>query len=258
MAPQKRLEGKVAIITGSSVGIGEGIALMFAKEGAHVSITGRNQSALDKVAAECKELGAKVVSTTGDLTSDVFRKKLIDNTLSTFGRIDVLVNNAGMYTTRSTILEPDYDGFDRMHNVNLRSVYHLTGLAAPHLVKTKGNIVNISSVAGLRGGPGAIGYCVSKAGLDMLTRCLAAELAPHQVRVNGVNPGVFRTELHREEKPTKEQEDKRLAIMGKVHALGRIGEIDEVAKFVTFLASDDASFMTGINTPCDGGLLVNI
>jgi len=259
MAPNKRLEGKVAIITGSSVGIGEGIALMFAKEGAHVSITGRNQAALDKVAAECKKLGAKVISTTGDLTSDDFLKKLIDHTLSAFGRIDVLVNNAGMITKLHSILEalPVLENFDRTLEVNLRSVYRLCAYAVPHLVKSKGNIINISSVASLKPMPNSIPYCVSKAGLDMLTRCLALELASSQVRVNGVCPGVFKSELHRELKTSEEDEAARMAPRPGWHALGRIGEVEELANCVAFLASDEASFMTGINVPCDGGMIIH-
>jgi len=254
MAPQKKLEGKVAIITGSSSGLGEDFALLFAKHGANISLTGRNEAALQKVAAECKKLGVKAIHTAGDISSDVLLKKLVNNTLTSFGKIDILVNNAGLIAPTGDILDLNYEGFDTMHSVNLRSIYHLSGLCAPHLVKTKGNIVNISSAAGLKVSPGAMAYCVSKAGLDMLTRCLAAELAPHQVRVNGVNPGLFKTNFLREsDEATRE---KMYEMFTSMHALGRCGEPEELANFVLFLASDDASFMTGINCPVDGGIMI--
>jgi len=254
MAPAKKLEGKVAIVTGSSSGIGEGIAVRFAKEGANVSLTGRNQVELERVAAACREHGVKVITTAGDIASDVLRKKLVDHTLTSFGKIDILVNNAGLSKPTGDILDLNYESFDIIHNVNLRAVYHLTGLCAPHIVKTKGNIVNISSVAGIKTFPGSMAYCISKAGLDMLTRCLAAELAPHQVRVNGVNPAAFKTNFGRE--MPKEKLEAMMAIMPGMHALGRVGEVPELVNFVTFLASDEASFMTGINCPVDGGALV--
>jgi len=250
----KRLQGKVAIVTGSSSGIGEGIALMFASEGCDISLTGRNQKELERVASAIKELGVKAMYTAGDITSDTLRKKLVDNTLSTFGKVDILVNNAGTSSSGDTILDPKYDEFDMVHNVNLRSVYQLCGLTTPHLVKTKGNIINISSIAAWKIFPQVISYCVSKAGLDMLTRCLAAELAPHGVRVNGVNPGGFKTNILRV-MPTEVQ-GQVWESLKDMHALGRNGDVDELAKFVTFLASDDASFMTGINCPVDGGALV--
>jgi len=254
MAPTKKLEGKVAIVTGSSSGIGEGIAIRFAKEGANVSLTGRNKAELERVAAACKEHGVKAITTAGDIASDVLRKKLVDHTLTNFGKIDILVNNAGLTAPAGDILDLNYETFDLIHNVNLRAVYHLTGLCAPHIVKTKGNIINISSVAGFRTIPTAMPYCISKAGLDMLTRCLAAELAPHQVRVNGVNPAAFSTNIGRDY--PKEKYEAVMAGAAGQHALGRIGEIPELVNFVTFLASDEASFMTGINCPCDGGYLV--
>jgi len=254
MAPQKRLEGKAAIVTGSNSGIGEGIALMFAKEGANVTVTGRNPAEVERVAAECRKHGVKVVHIAGDITSDVIRKKLVQDTLSAFGKIDILVNNAGLIAPTGDILDLNYESFDIIHNINLRSVYHLTGLCIPHLVKTKGNIVNISSVAGIKNSKGSAAYSISKAGLDMLTRCFAEELAPHQVRVNGVNPGGFITGFRRN--MPKEKLDEVHTTLAARHALGRVGEIDELANFVTFLASNEASFMTGINTACDGGFLL--
>jgi len=258
MAPAgKRFVGKSVIITGSSTGLGAEFARAFAKEGASVSLHGRNVKNLEEVAAECKKLGGKTITTAGDITSDDVRKKLVENTLSAFGKIDVLINNAGLGLECGSILEPNFENIDTIHNVNLRSVYQLTGLVAPELVKTKGNIINNSSIGGIRPLEGMTAYSVSKAGLDMLTRCLAAELAPHGVRVNGVNPASFKSDFVRFKYAEKEKQDDFFEEFGrKHHALGRLGEAEELANFVLFLASEKASFMTGINAPVDGGYLV--
>jgi len=253
----KRFEGKVVLITGSSTGLGAGFAKGFAAEGASVSLTGRNAKGLEEVAAECKKLGGKAVFTAGDITSDVLRKKLVQKTLSEFGKIDILINNAGLDLPANTILEPNYETFDTIHNVNLRSVYHMLGLCAPEIVKTKGNIINISSVGAFKGLPGLSAYATSKAGLDMLTRCVAAELAPHGVRVNGVNPGGVLTDFYRFVSPDKEKQAELFKVFSEsIHAMGRGGEIQELVNYVLFVASNEASFMTGTNVPVDGGFLI--
>jgi len=253
----KRFEGKVVLITGSSTGFGAAFAKGFSAEGASVSLTGRNVKGLEEVAAECKALGGKAIYTAGDITSDVLRKKLVQSTLSAFGKIDILVNNAGLALGHNSILEPNYENFDTILNVNLRSVFQLSGLCAPEIVKTKGNIVNISSVAGLKPIGSLPDYCVSKAGLDMLSRCMAAELAPHGVRVNGVNPAAFLTDFGRFMNVDKEKQREAFETFGKnMHALGRGGEIHKLVNFVLFVASDQASFMTGTNVPVDGGRLI--
>lgn len=138
-------------------------------------------------------------------------------------------------------------------NINVRTIYHLTYLTVPHLIKTKGNIVNVSSVNGIRAFPGVLAYCMSKAAVDQLTRCVALELAPKQVRVNSVNPGVTITNLHSRSGMNPEQYAAFLERSKQTHALGRPGQPEEVARTISFLASDDASFITGASLPVDGG-----
>jgi len=237
--------------------MGEAFAKAFAAEGASVSITGRNEKALDTVAAECKKLGAKVVQTAGDITSDLVRKKLVDNTVSSFGKIDILINNAGLNMERKPFLEQNPDYFDVIHNVNLRSVYNLTLIAAPHIIKTKGNIINISSVTSSKLYIGSTAYGVSKAGLDMLTKSLALELSSYGVRVNGVNPGAFLTDYLRFLTTDKEKQKQMYASAASSCPMNRAGDLDELSKYVLFVASDDASFMTGTNVPIDGGYLLS-
>jgi len=254
-SPKRALKGKIAIITGSSSGLGEDIAKTFAKEGANVSITGRNKEALDKVAAACKAWGAQVAVTVGDITSDDVRKQILKNTLDKFGKIDILVNNAGGGNFNVKIDECNFDDFDRTIDISLRSAYVMTAYVIPHLIKTKGNIVNISGVGSLRPFDGASAINIAKAGVDMLTKCSALELAPHNVRVNGVQPGAYATNFIRG--LTDEQKKETFATLGKLHALQRPGEPSELSSYVVYIASDAASFMTGPTTHLNGAFSIN-
>lgn len=177
---------------------------------------------------------------------------MLESTLKHFGKLDVLVNNAGIIETGS-IEQTDVAQYDRVFNANVRSVYHLTNLAVPHLVATKGNIVNVSSVNGIRSFAGVLAYCMSKSAIDQFTRCIALELAAKQVRCNGVNPGVTITNLHKSGGMTEENYKKFIERSKETHALGRPGEAKEIADAIAFLASEDASFVTGASVPVDGG-----
>ena len=245
-----KFTGKVALITGASSGIGAATAKLFSSLGATLALSGRNIENLEKVAKEC-EGEKKPFLIKADLGIEDDTKMILEKTISELGRIDILVNNAGVLEM-GTIENSSLDQYDRVMNVNLRAVYHLTMLAVPHLIKTQGNIVNVSSVNGIRSFPGVLAYNISKAGLDQFTRCVSLELAPKGVRVNSVNPGVIVTELQKRGGLNDEAYANFLERSKQTHALGRPGTVDEVAKAILFLASDDASFTTGCNFPVDG------
>uniref|UniRef100_A0A8C3AGW6 Zgc:101858 n=1 Tax=Cyclopterus lumpus TaxID=8103 RepID=A0A8C3AGW6_CYCLU len=238
------LKGKVALITGASSGIGAGTSVLFAKLGALLALNGRDVDNLKQVAKRCTDSGAaEPLLVPGDLTDEDTVRKTVEQTVAHFGRLDVLINNAGILAMGS-IETTDLAQYDRIMNINVRTVYHLTQLCVPHLIKTKGSIVNF---------PGVLAYCMSKSAIDHFTRCTALELAPKQVRVNSVRPGVIVTEVHKRAGLDEAQYAQFLADCKQTHALGRPGEVDEVAQSIAFLASDAASFITGVNLPIDGG-----
>merc|ERR1711892_1109880 len=242
------LVGKVAIITGASSGIGAATAIHFAKLGATLSLTGRNAENLQDTAKKCIENGAKdPIMIQADLVKEADCVKIIEETVAKYGKFDVLVNNAGVLELGS-IENTSLEQYDRVMNINVRSIYHLTMLAGPHLEKTQGNSVNV-----IRSFPGVLAYNISKAAVDQFTRCVALELAPKKIRVNSVNPGVIATELQKRGGLDGEKYDKFLEHSKTTHAMGRTGEALEVAKAIGFLASVDASFSTGVILPVDGG-----
>uniref|UniRef100_A0A8D8AC35 3-oxoacyl-[acyl-carrier-protein] reductase FabG n=1 Tax=Culex pipiens TaxID=7175 RepID=A0A8D8AC35_CULPI len=245
--------GKVVIITGASSGIGAGTAKYLAKLGASLVLTGRNEESLQQTGKDCEAVGkVKPLLVVADVTKEEDNTRVIDETVKKFGKLDVLVNNAGKGVGGS-IESTSMSQFDDCMNTNLRGVFHLTQLAVPYLIKSKGNIVNVSSVAGTRSFPNVLAYCISKAALDQFTRCVALELAPKGVRVNSVNPAVIITDFQRRlgmDDPTYEA---YLKHSDSVHAMGRVGRASEVAAAIAFLGSDAASFTTGSQLCVDGG-----
>jgi len=244
--------GKVVFVTGATSGIGHAVALKFAAASARVVALGRNQSALREVETAIKDAGGEPLTLAVDITNIGESQRAIDETVNKFGGLDVLVNAAGHISTGS-IENTSLAAWDAMMNVNLRAVFQLMQIAAPYLIKTKGNIVNVSSVTGLRSFPGVLAYCVSKAGVDQLTRCAALELAPQGVRVNAVNPGVVITEIHKRGGMSEEDYEKFLEHSKTTHPLGRVGDPKEIAELVCYLASEKASWITGATYQIDGG-----
>jgi NAD(P)-dependent dehydrogenase (short-subunit alcohol dehydrogenase family) len=244
------LNGKVAIITGATSGIGRATALLFASSGARVVAVGRNDLALDELSDEIKTHSGDVLAIQADVTIDA--KRIVNEAVASFGQIDVLVNAAG-HLSNGTIENTSLESWDTMLDVNLRAVFALMQYAVPFLEKTRGNVVNVSSVTGLRSFPGVLAYCVSKAGLDQLTRCAALELAAKNIRVNAVNPGVVITEIHK--RAGMDDDDYRafLERSKSTHPLGRVGDATEIAELILFLASDHAGWITGVTYSIDGG-----
>lgn len=244
---------KVVIITGGSSGIGADAAEHLSKLGAKLVITGRNEANLKEVVKKCK---GEVLPLVTDMNVEADREKIVNETIKKFGQIDVLVNNAGI-GEGGELLSTTMQQYDSVMNTNVRSVFHLTQLATPHLIKTKGNIVNISSVAGLRAFAGVSVYCMSKAAIDQFTRCLALELAPKGVRVNAINPAVIITDFHKRMGMDETAYQAYLKRAGGAHPLGRVGTVNETSNAIAFLASNDAaSFITGTTLAVDGGKAV--
>ncbi|XP_058449773.1 3-oxoacyl-[acyl-carrier-protein] reductase FabG-like [Malaya genurostris] len=244
--------GKVVLITGASSGIGAATAVKLSHLGASLALTGRKVDNLTNVAKECTSGSVPPFIVPGDITQEADTERILKATIEKFGRLDVLVNNAGILET-GTIETTSLEQYDRVMNTNIRSIYHLTMLAVPHLIKTQGNIVNVSSVNGIRSFPGVLAYNISKTAVDQLTRCVALELAAKNVRVNCVNPGVTVTNLHKRGGMDEDTYKKFLEHSKNTHAMGRAGQANEVADAIVFLASESSSFITGASLPVDGG-----
>ncbi|CAJ0594525.1 unnamed protein product [Cylicocyclus nassatus] len=262
-----QFDGRVVIVTGSSNGIGRATARLFAREGAMVTLCGRDEATLEEskrlVLAENGKKEAKVLLVKGDLREDEVMKKTIEQTVENFGRLDVLVNNAGGTSSESTYegseLEGDLGNFDYAWELNTKSILRLCQLAFPHLIKTKGEIVNVSSIAGLPNGAGLIGpfYGTAKAAQDQLTRNLALYYITKGVRVNAVSPGSVATNIMQkhgfpEEIVKKCQE--ALTAKPTLIPCQRIGSPEDIAESILFLADRKRSgYIVGHNLVIDGG-----
>lgn len=246
------MNDKVIIITGASSGIGRACALLFAENGANVIAVGRNEENLNGLRDEANEKRGTIRLHSTDVCNTSQVEDLINETIKNFGQIDCLVNSAGIImngTIENTLLSD----WDRMMEINVRSVFFISQKCVPYLEKTKGNIVNVSSVAGTRAFPNILAYCVSKAAVDQFTRCAALELAAKGVRVNAVNPGVVVTSLHKRSGMSDENYGQFLKHSENTHPLGRVGSPREVADLIYFLASEKAGWITGATYAIDGG-----
>jgi NAD(P)-dependent dehydrogenase (short-subunit alcohol dehydrogenase family) len=244
--------GKTVIVTGATSGIGRASAEAFGREGASLVVVGRQQDVLAEVEAAVRSGGGKAVACAVDVTATDAPTRIVNTAIDAFGYIDVVVNAAGVIASGPLEATTD-EVWDTMMAVNLRAPFRLMREAAPHLKARKGTVVNVSSVNGLRSFPGVLAYCVSKAGVDHLTRCAAIEMAPLGVRVNAVNPGVTVTNLHRRSGMDESKYAAFLERSKETHPLGRPGQPDDIAALILFLASDRAAWMTGETIPIDGG-----
>ncbi len=248
----KEFATKTVLVTGATSGIGKAAALRFAQAGANVAAVGRNESALLELESEMGKLGVDFLAIRANLADKTESEDAVESAVNHFNGLDVLVNAAGHIST-GTIETTTLEAYDAMMNINLRAALILMQKAVPSLIERRGNVVNVSSVTGLRAFPGVLAYCVSKAGLDQLTRCAALELAAKGVRVNAVNPGVVITEIHKRGGMSQADYDAFLEHSKGTHPIGRVGDASEVAELIYFLASEKASWITGATYSIDGG-----
>ena len=247
------LKGKVALITGGSRGIGRATALTFADAGADVVVSSRNRRPpeLEKVAEEIRAKGRRALAMPAHVGKKEDVQNLVQKTLREFGRIDILVNNAGANPVLSSMVDLEEAAFEKVMEVNLKGALLMSQAVAKEMIKQGGGrIINISSISGLRAradGTGA--YCISKAGVNMLTQVMARELAEHNILVNAIAPGSIKTEMSRVNWIDPERRAQRIREI----ELKRFGEPEEVGGLALFLASEASSFVTGEIIRVDGG-----
>jgi len=217
-----------------------------------VAVTARRKERLEEVVSEIEASGSRGTAIAADLLDEKDRERLVEQAAAHFGGLDVLVNAAGIIAF-GTIENTSLDDWKKMFDINVVSVFHLMQLSLTHILPRKGNIVNVSSVNGLRSFPGVLAYCSSKSALDQLTRCAALELAAKQVRVNSVNPGVVVTELHRQGGLDEQAYAAFLERSKTTHPIGRVGQPEDLAALIAFLASEEAGWITGATVSIDGG-----
>lgn len=246
-----RLEGKVAVVTGSDRGIGKGIAIAFAKEGCKVVVNSHKYAKYgDEAVNEIKNLGSDGIFVVADVSKERGVKNLIEKAVKKFGKLDVLVNNAGILVsgTVTTLTEKDWN---RQMDVNLKGVFLCTKYAVQQMIKQGkgGRIINISSIAGLVGFPGISAYCASKGGVTELTREVALDCAKYGITVNAIDPGVIVTDMT---KSMLEDEAAKKNLLENT-PIGRFGQPEDIGNAAVFLALDESSFITGHNLVVDGG-----
>jgi NAD(P)-dependent dehydrogenase (short-subunit alcohol dehydrogenase family) len=248
-----RLKGKIAIVTGAGSGLGRAIASRFGLEGATVIVNGRRQAPIDDVTATIVGAGGRALAVAGDVTKTADVKRLIATAVDTYGQLDVLVNNAGIMASRTTVVDSTEEDFQRTLEGNLTSVFRMCKYAMPELIRSRGNIVNIASMAGLRGSPSRAAYGASKGGVVILTKGMAVDYASQGVRVNAICPAFVETEINRDYLAELRRTGEIDALVGR-HPLGFLGEPDDVAYAAVYLASDEARWITGLALPVDGGM----
>ena len=244
------LEGKVALVTGASRGIGRAIAIGFAEAGADVAVAARTEGDLETLAKEIDTIGRKALVVPTDVRDRDAIQAMFDKTVETFGRLDIVVNNAGGSNFMSPLVGLRPEGWDKLRTLNLDSVFHCTQIGVQKLLESGGgSIIQIASVAGIQGAQGISPYSAAKAGVIMFSQAVAKELAGSNVRVNSIAPGWIDTPLNEwmtsDEGTLKEAE--------KMIPMGRIGTAEEIVGGALYLASEASSFVTGATLVIDGG-----
>lgn len=247
------VSGKVALITGGGSGIGGATALLFAREGAAIAVADINADAGRKVADEIVQSGGRAFFEPADVTRAADCRRVVERAICEFGQIDILINNAGIIR-RATVLELSEGDWDRVMAVNVKSIYLLSREVIPHMQKAGGGtIINTASGWGLAGGAKAAVYCASKGAVVLLTKAMAIDHGPQNIRVNCICPGDTDTGMLRDEARQLGEENSRFLAESAKRPLGRVGSPEEIAQAVLYLASDASSFVTGTALVVDGG-----
>lgn len=259
MSDAGRHDGSVVVVTGGSAGIGQGAVEAFAAQGASVVIHGLDQASVDQAVAAVTDAGGRAVGVAGDVVEEATHARIVETALAEFGRIDHLVTSAGIQTYGDALTTTPED-FDRVYSVNVRGVFLAIHAAIGEIRKNSGTITLISSVQAVTAQNNVVGYAMTKGGLNAMMRALATDEAAHGVRVNAVLPGsvdtpMLRTAAAQWSDGTPEGVEGLIAEWGLMHPLGRVAKPREVGNVCAFLASQDASFVTGAELRVDGGLL---
>ena len=247
------LEGKVAIVTGGNSGIGKAVVLALANEGASLVIDYvADEGAETQLEAQLRALGDKVVGVKADVSKVGDLRRLVSTAVDSFGRVDIMVNNAGV-ETRTSVLDTTEDEYDKVMDINLKSAFFGTQIVATQMIAQGGGgrIINMTSVHEDWPMPGNTSYCLSKGGMRMLTRTAGVELAPHNILVVGVGPGAVDTPINK----ATVADPKALATLNAAIPIGRLAEPEEIASVVVFLAGPGASYLTATTIFADGGIM---
>lgn len=248
-----RLEGRVALITGGTSGIGSACAMRFAREGAGVAITGRNAERGGEVVADIEGIGGAAIFIRADVRLAADCRRAVEQTLERFGRIDILFNNAGVFHPR-TVPECTEEEWDETIDSSLKGAFLMSKYTLPSMIERgSGSIIHTSSGWGILGGDGAASYCAAKGGLIVMAKAMAIDHGPQGIRVNCVCPGDVLTPMLHDDAAKRGMSWKDYAAGAANRPLGRIGTVDEIADAVLFLASDESSFVTGTALVVDGG-----
>lgn len=244
-----RIDNKVAIITGAAGGMGKADALLFVQEGAKVAITDLQEDKIKDVVAEIEALGGEAIGFKHNVASEEDWVRVVDETVQKFGKIDILVNNAGV-SNATPFMDLTVEGWEKTMSINVTSIFLGQKYVIPHMIEAGGgSIVNISSIAGLTGGSGAGPYTASKGAVRMLTKATAVDFAKHNIRCNSVHPGYIETPM------TVDlfKDEQMMQWFQSQTPLPRLGKAEDIARGVLFLASDESSYITGVELPIDGG-----
>lgn len=245
-----RLKDQVAIVTGAASGFGAEIARLYVAEGARVMLADINDKGAQDVATS---LGSNAAALRCDVSKRADIDALVAGTMKHFGRLDIVVNNAGYTHKNQSMLDVDEATFDRMFDINVKSIYLMTQAVVPIMrAQKRGNIINIGSVSGMRPRPGLVWYSASKAAVNLMSKAMAVELGPDNIRVNAIAPVMSPTGLIESFMGMADTPENRKKFLGNI-PLGRLATPTDIAKACVYLASDDADFITGVEFPVDGG-----